>query len=237
MKGLISFDLDGVLANFTRGFTRIANKHFGTPVGDIGSQQNWMFEDFPELGLTKDMCDFMSGPIWDEIRNDPKFWATLDPTNVSVMERINHIKNKIFITNRLGVNPREQSVEFLERWGVVNPLVVVAEKKAPVAREYNVVAHVDDYLKNMVELEQDGPRPLYLAMHHLPYNREWHAQFTNYPSKSRLHDMAECAKREIWTWLIGDDVKAFDWFVDKEITLSVEQFIDNCEMRGLVQYV
>jgi phosphoglycolate phosphatase-like HAD superfamily hydrolase len=32
--GTLVFDIDGVLANFTRGFTRIANKLFGTPVGD-----------------------------------------------------------------------------------------------------------------------------------------------------------------------------------------------------------
>lgn len=208
-KGLISFDLDGVLANFTRGFTRIANRLFGTPVGDIASQQNWMFEDFPELGLDKVQCDFVRGPIWAEVKTNPTFWADLDPNNVSVMPRINAIKNKIFITNRLGVDPLGQSIEFLERWGVKNPLVVVAEKKAPVAREYNVAAHVDDYYKNMVELANDGPKPLYLAFHYLPYNRIHHAEF----------------------------LYALPREGDKEITLSVDQFIDGCERRGLVEYV
>lgn len=211
-KGLISFDIDGVLANFTRGFTSVAHKHFGTPVGDVGSQQNWMFEDFPELGLTKKMCDFNNGPIWKEIKSSPTFWRDLDPVNPSVMRRINRIKNRIFITNRFGVDVIDQTHAFLEKWGIYDSLVIAAENKAPVAVEYNVVAHVDDYIKNMTELQLDGPRPLYLALHYLPYNRVWHDNFLNAGYRS-------------------DGEK-----LTKEVTLSVEQFIDNCEARGLVEY-
>jgi len=116
MKGNISFDLDGVLRNFTRGFTRVAHAIFGTPVSDPPAQLSWMFEDVPQLGLSKEQCDWAQGPIWTRIKNSPTFWATLDPINVSVMERIDRIANKVFITNTVGTNPQEQSVEFLERW-------------------------------------------------------------------------------------------------------------------------
>lgn len=203
MKGMISFDLDGVLANFTRGFTRIANRIYGTPVGSEQSQQKWMFEDFPELGLTKEMCDFNNGPIWAEVKRNPRFWADLDPMNVSVMRDINRIKNKIFITNRLGVDPKGQSIAFLEKWGVSNPHVIVASKKAPVALDYNVVAHVDDYIVNCNEMFSYGPKDCYLALHWAPYNMEHHAQWKS---------------------------------VGGEITVSVEQFIQECEKRGLVEY-
>lgn len=195
-KGLISFDLDGVLANFTRGFTRIGHELFGTPVGDGQSQETWFFEDYPQLGLDKVACDFKDGPIWGRIKTSPTFWEDLDPFNVSVMHRINRIKNKVFITNRLGVNPKEQSVMFLHKWGVYNANVIVAEKKAPVAVELNVVAHVDDYYKNIKELYVDATNVKFLALHYAPYNKIDHqSPFHHMVTLSVDHFIDECEAR------------------------------------------
>ena len=197
MKQHISFDLDGVLANFTRGFTRIAHRLFGTPVGDGQSQESWYFEDYPQLGLTKEHCDFKNGPIWNEVRTSPRFWANLDPLNPSVMMRIHSIKNKIFITNRLGVDPIRQSIDFLWRCGVDDPIVLLAEKKGPVVVEYNVVAHVDDYYPNCTDIKAAAP-DCYVAMHYAPYNKQYHAEWIaagNEVTLSVDHFIDECDAR------------------------------------------
>lgn len=175
--GTIAFDIDGVLANFTRGFTRLGNKLFGTPVGDAQSQQCWMFEEFPELGLDKAKCS----DIWKHIINADEveskaFWANLDPLNPSILYMIDQIKNKLFITNRPGVLPREQSIIFLERWGVTSPTVILGAEKGPVAVAQNVVATVDDYSKNCYDIKGVLPS-CYVAMLYTPYNKVHHADW------------------------------------------------------------
>ena len=197
MAQVISFDVDGVLANFTRGFTRYGNLIFGTPVADGNSQQTWMFEDFPELELDKEKCS----AIWKFVKTDPDFWATLDPFNPSVMPRIDVIKNRVFITNRGGIDPKEQTERFLTTWGIREPLVRVAEKKVPVAQELNVVAHLDDYPGNCTELADALP-DAYIALYYTQYNKHFH---------------------EEWRARGG------------KIVTSIDQFIDECEARGLVE--
>ena len=173
--GVIAFDIDGVLANFTRGYTKIAHRLYGTPVGDSACQQSWDFHKFPELCLDKEKSDF-NGPIWTEVKNSPVFWATLDPFNVSVMPRINKIENKIFITDRPGVDTLEQSVFFLENWGIENPKIIVGSEKGPIAIRENVVAVIDDRWKNVVDIHNAIPT-CYTALLYCAYNKEYHQEW------------------------------------------------------------
>lgn len=167
--GMISFDVDGVLANFTRGFTRYCNLLFHTPVCDF-APMHWYFEEWDRLGLTKEQV----GAAWKFMEVDPDFWAELDPFNPSVMPRINAIKNRVFITNRAGVDPKRQTERFLEAWGIQNPLVHLASDKVPVAKELKVVAHIDDYPPNCVQLKKALPNA-YVALFYANYNTHAHS--------------------------------------------------------------
>lgn len=166
MNGVILFDLDGVLANFIRAFTRVGHEIFGTPVSDAPAHEVWMFEDFPELNLDKAKCTV----IWGVIKNDPDFWANLDCCNLSVMWRVNAIQNKIFVTNRPGIDPLSQSYRFLQRWGIEDPTVIVVEHKAPVAEAEGVIAMTDDYFLNCAEVKAALPSA-YVTMMRAPYNK------------------------------------------------------------------
>lgn len=172
MTGNISFDLDGVLANYIRGFLRIGHDLFGTPIGGHAIQKTWYFEDFDELRLTKPMVKQM----WEAVTKDPTFWAELDPLNPSIMRRINRIDNRIFITNREGIDPLWQSKAFLERWGVRNPDVFVAKDKVPIAVEQKLIAHVDDFYPNCVELKKALP-DAYIALLWTGYNEKFHREW------------------------------------------------------------
>jgi 5' nucleotidase, deoxy (Pyrimidine), cytosolic type C protein (NT5C) len=195
-KGNISFDVDGVLANFTRGFTRIGNQLYGTPVATHGIQKTWNFEDFAPLKLDKEKCK----GIWDVLLKDVGFWADLDPLNPSVMPTIGSIANRVFISNRAGVDPQTQTEAFLERWGIWAPKVFIAADKVPIAITQNVVAHLDDYYPNCVAIKTAIPSA-YVALLWTPYNEMHHAE----------------------------------WGQQDDVLLSVEQFIHNCEARGLVE--
>jgi hypothetical protein len=172
MSGTVSFDLDGVLANFTRGFTRVGRRLFGTPVGNESNQKTWDFEAFPELRLDKTLTKQM----WADLLRDNAFWTNLDPLNVSVMPEVDAIRNKVFITNRAGIDPKTQSERFLEAWGVREPRVFLASEKVPVAKELQVVAHVDDYIVNCRDLKAALP-DAYIAMLWTPYNEVHHAEW------------------------------------------------------------
>lgn len=223
--GDISFDLDGVLANFTRSFTRVANRLFGTPVSDMAAQQHWMFEDVPELGLDKAKCD----AVWKIIKESKGFWANLDPFNASIMFTIENIKNKVFITNRLGIDPQAQSEFFLRRWGVTDAKVIVAKEKGPIAVAENVVAHIDDYYPNCTDIKAAVPGA-YVALLYTPYNKIHHAAWlgaTTVKNKATWLDylrMREPGTTTIYTDPLGD------------VVLSVDQFIMNCDKRNLIQW-
>ena len=197
-SGTISWDCDGVLANFTRAFTRTGHMLFGTPVSDNQAQKSWMFEDFPELNLTKVMCE----EIWSLIKTNPFFWSQLDPLNPSLMREINKISNRIFITNRPGLDTQLQTKIFLSHWGIENPEVIVAEKKAPVAQHMKVMAHIDDYIVNCREIKDAIPHA-YVALLSMPYNMEFQAEWLASGGEIVLsadHFMNECIKRDLIEW-------------------------------------
>jgi hypothetical protein len=172
--GNISFDMDGCLANFTRGILRAAHELYGTPVGGHYVQKTWYYHEWPALGLTKEQV----GEVWALVTSRPGFWADLDPFNPSIMPRINRLTNRVFITNRHSIDdPAAQTVRFLERWGVQDPTVVVAAAKAQPSIDYNVVAHVDDYYPNCVEILKARPEA-YVALLWTEYNEVHHAEWT-----------------------------------------------------------
>lgn len=215
MDGVIAFDIDGVQANFTRGFTRIGHQLFGTPVGDWASQQTWNFQDFAALGLDDAKCK----AIWKVIEASPDFWATLDPVNISVMSRINKIANKIFITNRPGINPKEQSEYFLQQWGIENPRVVLAAQKGPVAVQEGVVAIIDDLYTNVVDVKKAVPG-CYAALLSCDYNKVHHDEWVNHHCGDVVlsidHFIDECYYRAIV-------VEHLDQTMDDHITALFEE--------------
>jgi hypothetical protein len=196
--GNVSFDLDGVLANFIRGFLRVGHDLYGTPVGGHHVHKTWAFEDWTPLGLDQHKTAHM----WEVLFQNPRFWSDLDPENVSIMERINLMTNRLFITNRAGINPKMQSIEFLEKWGVMNPRVYVAKDKVPIAQREHVIAHIDDYYPNCVEIKQALP-DAYVALLWTQYNEQFHNE---------------------WRRMGG------------EVVLSVDEFCDALDNRGLSRY-
>lgn len=168
---MISFDIDGVLANFVRGFTRVAHDLYGTPVCDSTAQATWFIDEFAQVCLTAEQCNFEDGPIWHAIKASTDFWSELDPLNPSVMSRINRLPHKIFVTNRYGRNVLRQTHWWLSLKGIIDPQVIVTADKAAAMKAYRVVAHIDDAVSNCESLRTIVP---YVAMLHMPYNLDYH---------------------------------------------------------------
>ena len=213
----------GGLANFTLGFLRSSHRLFGTPHGDTFTQENWAIEEYAPLGLTKAQTDFNDGPIWKEVKSSPDFWATLDPINPSAMARINRIQNKIFITDRPGINTKEQSAYFLQSWGIEDPIVIVGSKKGPIAAEQHVTAVIDDRYSNVIDILGACPN-VFAGLLYCPYNKMYHEEWVNRYGGSVVlsvdHFIDTCYSRGLVVDKPEEDVSALEQIIRDEIAAA-----------------
>ena len=152
------------------------------------------------LGLSQDQFRTM----FRTCMTRPRFWQDLDPLNPSIMPRIGRLLNRVFITNRASDHDAAfQSRVFLANWGIACANVIVAADKVPVAKNLQVVAHVDDLYDNCVALKDALPEA-YIALLWTPYNQEHHADWTARGGEIVIsvdHFMDECDKRELTQYI------------------------------------
>lgn len=131
MKTVV-FDLDGVLADFSKAFTLLASETFGTSqVSDL-TQVTW---DYTEI-LNEDQREW----VWELLKKTPEWWTTLSPLvgldTFSRIEMLTDYNEMYFVTNRFSSMrpPGEQTVTWLKDWGIINPRVIVSSRKGEIAR-------------------------------------------------------------------------------------------------------
>lgn len=139
----IIFDVDGVLADFVRGFTELAG--VPEPWSTRENTAQWSFRDkiAPEV----------VSATWDKIKNSYDFWQFLpalvgrDTFNrINTLQAHNHV---LFVTARVSHhNAQLQTIRFLQYWGVRLPNVVVSHKKGEVAAAVGAHYHIDDKPEN-----------------------------------------------------------------------------------------
>jgi hypothetical protein len=102
----ITFDVDGVLANFSKGFCGVLKDLYDIDLDPDGCK-SWHWADWAD-GLTHEM----ETAAWEILMSDPKyasFWTDLDPLcTPAEVGRINTLSKQnivSFVTNR---SPREQ---------------------------------------------------------------------------------------------------------------------------------
>jgi uncharacterized HAD superfamily protein len=127
----VMVDIDGVLADFVDGFTRLGNEMFGLPVKRNSEQTDW---DWTKSGWC---TSEQEGQIWNRISISSTFWGGLLPLdNVAAedFERIDELHKEVplvFVTSRMGETAWKQTVSWLENHGVREPLVAIATKGRP----------------------------------------------------------------------------------------------------------
>lgn len=147
-RRVVQFDVDGVLADFSLGFTHLANQKFGVPLISQRDKATW-----DGFGL----CLEDESAIWDMIRESSCFWKDLDPlVDAKAMARIHrlHLESDVyFVTKRsLGRMVKLQTEYWLERQGIQSPTVLIAANKAAVAHALRVDFSLEDKIANAVQI-------------------------------------------------------------------------------------
>lgn len=145
MKTIV-FDVDGVLANFTKPFTTIGNELFGTPIVDCCEQPSW---DFNEI-LTR----VQQSRVWIVVRRTPEWWTSLPPLVSSdifhQIESLTAFNEVYFLTNRLSdMRPSgEQTLTWLKCRGISDPRVIVSSRKGEITSALKADFAIEDNWSN-----------------------------------------------------------------------------------------
>ena len=177
MKTIISFDIDGVLANFVQGFVKTVNKVFPEKNAPKDYQPDgW---NFPGLVTPEEMKE-----AWDALVATPNLWLNLKTyfENVAALSRFLQAEHKNFdvyyITSRVdtpGDSALSQTSKWLIKYNLLmynTSLLVVKEAKDKQAllRALHVEASVDDYLPTAISSNELPRHKSFL------YHRPWNAE-------------------------------------------------------------
>lgn len=161
MKGndkiTIGFDVDGVLADFVKGFTTLCNKMYGTPILNYSKVKHWNFEGW--YGLTKEQLQ----KVWKAIRKDRYFWNDLRLLiSLDESDYIGHLTtqaNVVFITSRPGDTAHYQTAYWIEKYfNIRYPQVIVTSKKGLICAGLGVKYFIDDKVTNCINIKEISPK-------------------------------------------------------------------------------
>lgn len=154
----IGVDVDGVLADFNTAFIALNKRVTGRDLyPEHYEPTTW---DFPEsLGYTKAEVS----AVWDVIKRDPSFWATLPAyrTTVDDLDTLSLLEFRgsvdiYFITNRMGISAKNQTERFLTALSVFLPTVLLTAHKGLAAQTLDLTHYIDDKWENCLDVVSVG---------------------------------------------------------------------------------
>jgi uncharacterized HAD superfamily protein len=171
----IGIDMDDVLCNFQKRFVALLNGMYGRPT--IGTDPtDW---DWSNCQVSKDEMS----AAWAKAATVWNLWEYLEPLpsfdydTFSLLRSANARHDVFFVTNRfptLGKTPMKQTKAWLHNVaGILQPNVMLAKDKGPMASVLELDAFLDDRPKNCLDVLAARPAArVYLcnSSHNQPFS-------------------------------------------------------------------
>lgn len=173
----LTFDLDGVLANFNDAYHGRLLKVTGENRFPTDWQPlSWDWDR--DYGYTaQEIAD-----TWANIWKDKLFWRKLKPlaepevfARIAVLSKTHDV---YFLTHRSGIDAKQQTERWLYDQGINYPTVIMTGDKLPILKAIKADFFIDDKLDTMNEIVAaiNEPKakwqPSHLYMMDAPYNRK-----------------------------------------------------------------
>ena len=176
MTKILACDLDGVLFNFNKAYTKWLNDEFRCeiPPDDHYYPTTWHYPTDDGHVTYKEEAQFWK---WlDKGMNSYDFWANL-PTYPDAGEFIKDAQDKfdeiVFITVRPGEGAYDGSKDALKFLGVDDPEVIITSNKGPVVEDIGATHFLEDRDKNFDDVIAHGHENLKMFLIDRPWNRHY----------------------------------------------------------------
>lgn len=149
----IGYDIDGVLADFTKGFNQKI-KHRNPQI------QTYSDRLIDHYDYKKFYGEEIVRKVWEDIARDEMFFERLLPDprssleDVRVLHRYSHAQF-YFLTNRKNtMSVQKQTHAWLKKHGMSSPKVIFTEDKAQVITEQNIDMFIDNNPRCIQQIDQ-----------------------------------------------------------------------------------
>ena len=155
---VVQFDVDGVLADWTKGFTELANGLWGPgtcPELQESTAPQWISRHTFAIP----QCRY--DDTWDALLKTPNWWASLKPmVGIDTFQRIALLTGRVpvyFVTNRWHyVNPANwQTTCWLRQYGIPNASVICTKDKGLAAYLLHTTHSIEDKLENARDIQDN----------------------------------------------------------------------------------
>jgi len=158
MKQVVVFDLDNTLVDFRQGFTKEANRLFGTPIFSCDTQES--YDLHTAMGISEEQAE----QVWDACMQNDRYWMDLKPAigiNVLVaIEQLCATRDVYFATMREGIRPKKQSEIWLRNHGIGHPSVIIVRgngAKGDLCSSIGATHILDDHYEFLSSVRKKSP--------------------------------------------------------------------------------
>jgi hypothetical protein len=171
----VIYDIDGVLANFTRGFVDTMREidHEAPPCDGPHAAPAWGFEEWYWPEVPRNRVKALSELAWKRIHSVPSFWSGLHPliNSREFMKIRNSERTPVFMTRREPRLAWSHTLGWLQKYGIMEPVLVrvrAGEEKHELAQLLGQDTLVDDKPENCLMAAEAGMQVLMMKY---PYNQ------------------------------------------------------------------
>ena len=175
-------DIDGVVADFCGGFSRLMNdRNSNYPIITGNNTDSWDWKKWYAPLEDRDQVSDDIEDVWESVikKEGYTIWHSLDPLFPTSMTTLNQYAKKepiIFMTRRDGPSAWKETSDWLTNHGIENPMVYVVksgEEKSNICKKLGINTIIDDSPSNAANLLGSG---INVIMPKWKYNRNFIAK-------------------------------------------------------------